>query len=119
MNNFATILEAQAFKKVTYYTIKIEGENHSEFEKFIINHQEKKEIRDEFQDIIALIKRLGDKEGALSHYFSRKEKKAEALPPKRTGLNYKERKLHITYVHNLRLYCMRITNEIVFLFNGG
>ncbi|NJN25196.1 MAG: hypothetical protein HC819_04055 [Cyclobacteriaceae bacterium] len=119
MNIFATIEEAIAYKEVTYYTIRFEHEKNSEFEKFILKHGSDKTIHNEFNDLIALLKRLGEEIGAKERYFSRKEKKAEALPPKWNNLLPKERRLHVKFQHNLRLYCMRISDEIVFLFNGG
>ena len=119
MNTFATIITAQSFNKVTYYTVKFENEEFSEFEKFIIKHQNVKEIHNEYNDLMSLIKRLGNEIGALERYFSRNERKAEALPPDWKKLHNHERKLHVKYHHNLRLYCMRISDEVVFLFNGG
>lgn len=119
MNKFVSIEEAISFKKVTYYSIKFEDEEKTEFEKFILKHGKDKKIHDEYQDIMSLIKRIGDKIGAKERYFSRKEKRAEALPPKWDQLFALERERHVKYQHNLRLYCMRISDEIVFLFNGG
>jgi len=119
VNIFATIKTAQSFNKVTYYTVKFENEEYSEFEKFIIGHRNLSEIHNEYNDLMSLIKRLGNEIGALERYFSRKERKAEALPPEWNKLRPHERKLHIKYHHNLRLYCMRINDEVVFLFNGG
>lgn len=119
MNIFATIEEAIQYKKVTYYTVKFENQDYSEFEKFILKHQRDATVHNEYHDLLSLIQRLGEELGAKQHYFSRKEKKAEALPPDWKSLSTRERKLHVTYQHNLRLYCMRISDEIVFLFNGG
>ena len=119
VNTFATIITAKSFNKVTYYTVKFENEDYSEFEKFIIKHKSLKEVHNEYNDLMSLIKRLGNEIGALERYFSRKERKAEALPPEWNKLKSHERKLHVKYQHNLRLYCMRISDEVVFLFNGG
>ena len=52
-------------------------------------------------------------------YLTTSQRKAEALPPDWKQLSKQDRRLHVKYQHNLRLYCMRITDEIVFLFNGG
>jgi len=119
VNKFVTIEEAISFNKVTYYTVKFEDESHNEFQKFIIKNGSDKKIHNEFNDLLSLIKRLGDKIGAKERYFSRKEKKAEALPPDWKKLSHGERMLHVKYQNNLRLYCMRINDELVFLFNGG
>lgn len=119
MNKFVTIEEASSFKKVTYYTVRFEDERYNEFEKFIINNGSDQKIHNEYNDLMSLIKRLGNSIGAKERYFSRNEKKAEALPPDWTKLSHGERMLHVKYQHNLRLYCMRINDELVFLFNGG
>ncbi len=119
VNIFATIHIAISFEKVTYYTIKYEDQIHTEFEKFVLNHQSNDEIKQEFNDLLALIRRLGVEQGAKPKYFSRHERKTEALPPDWKQLSKQDRRLHVKYQHNLRLYCMRITDEIVFLFNGG
>ncbi len=119
MNTFATIKLARAFKKVTYYTVLLEDHEHSEFEKFILKHASDSTIHNEYNDLMALLQRIGDEIGALPRYFTRNERNAEALPPEWDQLLPNERRLHVKYHHNLRLYCMRISNEVVFLFNGG
>ena len=70
-------------------------------------------------DLMALIKRLGNEIGAKQRYFTRNEKSAQALPPEWSKLQANERKLHVAYQHNLRLYCIRLSDEVVILFNGG
>lgn len=119
MNKFATIKRVRIFKKVAYYTVHFDEEEHNEFEKFILNHQNKLEIHNEYNDMLSLIERIGDETGALKRYFSRHERKSEALPPEWDELTPYERRLHVKWNHNLRLYCMRISDEMVFLFNGG
>jgi len=116
MNKFAHILEVERFKKVTYYTIQFENDNgeqeeETEFEKFISCHQNNPTIEDEFADIIAWIKIIGDDIGANTTYF-RHERRANALPPP-------TKFIEIDYLEHLRLYCMLISNSVVILFNGG
>ena len=119
MNIFATIENAITYEKVTFYTVRLEGQQYTEFEKFILKHQDNDTVHNEYHDLLSLIQRLGERIGAKERYFSRHEKKAQALPPEWKSLPLGERKLHVKYQHNLRLYCMRITDEIVFLFDGG
>lgn len=122
MNTFATIEEAQRFDLVTYYTIRSEvdeeKENLNEFEKWILKHSRDESVKDEYQDIMALLERMGQKLSAKLRYF-RHEGRAEALPPNWKELNRQEKEAHITYSKNLRLYCIRITESVVILFNGG
>ena len=122
MNIFAQIKEVSQYAKVTYYTILFEEndsfDGYSEFEKFIIAHSGNEEIKEEFDNILTWIEAIGDRFGAQVKYF-RHERKADALPPKKGRLNKEERKLWIQQEGNLRLYCMRVNESIVFLFNGG
>lgn len=111
MNTFAKIIEIQQLNKVTYYTVKLENKLYSEFEDFINRHENDPEVEDEFQYIIDLIEQLGEVRGAKKIYF-RHEQRAEALPPP-------SKLIEIDYTNNLRLYCMRICDSIVILFNGG
>ncbi|MBA3664409.1 MAG: T9SS type A sorting domain-containing protein [Bacteroidetes bacterium] len=53
------------------YTIRIEGEDKTEFSKFIENHKE--QYKDEIKDIVARLKIMGKEEGAREHYFKDKE----------------------------------------------
>jgi hypothetical protein len=61
-------------------------------------------------------KKIGDEMGALEDFF-RFENTAQALPPSGT---YKVEDLYINYGNfPLRLYCLRISETLVVLFNGG
>ena len=113
MNIFATIeeLDELCFEKVTYYSVIFESKKHNEFEDFILRHEKLTKIEEELADLSAWIEEIGATIGALPNYF-RHEQKADALPPPSCFLE-------IEYIENLRLYCMRVTKNIVFLFNGG
>lgn len=122
MNIFATIEEAIRFDLVTYYTVRLEvggvKADKSEFEKWIAKHSEDEYIADEYHDIMALLERMGRKLTAKLRYF-RNERNADALPPNWLKLTREEKEAHIPYSKNLRLYCIRITERIVILFNGA
>lgn len=111
MNRFATIEEVEQFNKVTYYTILFEDRDESEFENFLSKHQNDSTIQDEFNDLIAWIRQIGNEIGAKPQYF-RQENRAHALPPP-------SRLVEIDYLQNLRLYCMWISESIIILFNGA
>ena len=113
MNNFAIIelLDEFLFDRVTYYSVKLENKEVNEFEDFILKHQDNKNLENEFDDILSWLEVMGEEHGAKQHLF-RNEMKADALPP---SAQY----LKIIYHENLRLYCMRISTQIVILFNGG
>jgi hypothetical protein len=105
MPTFATIIELYAFKEVTFYTVKIEGETAPLGSQFIESNKKHKDI-----DVLKTwIRNLGEKRGALAHLF-RPERKAEALPPP----------IEITQKScSLRWYCLRMSRGAVILFNGG
>ena len=112
MNTFAHLLEIKSYRLVKYYTVRFEDEQYNEFAKFVLTHNRKENIATEYNDVMAWIKfYLGERYGALEKYF-RHEKKAQALPPS-------ARFLEINYEVNLRLYCYRISDHVVILFNGG
>ena len=113
MNIFATLeeLEDLSGAKVTYYTVRFEGRKHNELEDFILRHHQNPTIRDEFNDLLGWMQQIGNRTGARLMYF-RHEGNAYALPPKAYLLE-------IDYTENLRLYCLRLSDDLVVLFNGG
>lgn len=113
MNIFAKLeeLEDLSGRKVTYYTVCFEDERYNELEDFIVRHQANDAIQDEFADLLGWIKQIGNRIGAQPKHF-RHEGKASALPPNAYLLE-------IDYTENLRLYCLRISEGLVVLFNGG
>lgn len=99
---------------VRYFTVLIEGEESKGnlLEQFILKHRGDDSISEEFNDLLAWIKiRMGSIDGAQTRFF-RHEKQAMALPPP-------SRFLEIAYESNLRLYCLRLSDHVVILFNGG
>jgi len=112
VNIFAHIKLVLPTTKVNYYSVYFEGEEFTEFGKFVLNHSDLPSIAKEYGDIRSWLKfRFGEIYGALEDHF-RPEDEAQALPP------FPE-KLKISYKRNLRLYCLRISDNVVFLFNGG
>lgn len=108
---------------VTFYTVRWDESEYSETEKFIGRFLEDATHKESLFEIIALLKLMGEEEGALAIFFSRHENKAAALPPRKVKLSGGENRLQsieIRYEGNsLRLFCLRITQNIVILFNGG
>jgi alpha-mannosidase len=60
---------------------------------------------------------IGNRYGATDDFFDRAENKAQALPPKPKKWVEEIKDLGINFP--LRLFCYRITEQIVILFNGG
>lgn len=113
MNSFTIEIFAE-FPLVTFYTVKKENGNKSETDKFVSNFDNNEEFQSDYDEIVGLLKIMGNEECATEMFFSRHEDEANALPPKIV------RELKLNYQSNqLRLYCVRINDHIVVLFNGG
>ncbi len=111
----AEILKYKEFRKVTYYVLKVEGRKNHEFNDFIIRMNAIERFKPEVGKILQFIKDVGDKHGALRKLF-RHERLAEALPePKYHYLEVNEEGIT---EYGLRLYCLRLTEQVVLLLNG-
>lgn len=92
----------KVFKKVTLYTIRIDGEELNEASKFFKRSQTDPKLSKEIEEIKKLLSRIGN-QGALERNF-RYERAGLALP---------------VWTSNVRLYCHRVSNEILIIGNGG
>lgn len=112
MDRFAFIekLEELSGVGVTYFSVRFDGAESNEFEKFVNNFSGDKGIEEEFSDLLGWLEKL--KEYGAREQFFRSEEKAQALPPYVRYLDFK-------YKRDLRLYCCRISDKAVFLFNGA
>ncbi len=116
MPQFATIEEFYTYKKVIYYSIRVEEDELMETEKFYQRFMENQEYKEEFIDLITWIEHIGENEGAIPELF-RDEDDAQALPPEYRQIERRAKVRKIGY--SLRLYCLRISESIVILLNGG
>lgn len=108
MNTFATILEVISFRKVTYYTIQIEGEDLDLFTDFVQRHTD--DYKEQLDVIQTWLKKVGDDIGARANEFRFEAAyggDARALPPRFISGT------------DLRLYCMLFDKHNVILFNGA
>lgn len=110
---FVTIkkLGRLSFRKVYYYTVFIEDADYTEFEDFLIRMKSVSEYGEQLGKILQFIQDIGEKYGARSEHF-RHERSADALPPRYYIQPGKPNK------YGIRLYCIRLSNEIVVLLNG-
>lgn len=95
------IVEVYRFSNVTFYSVKLENENISLFQNFI--QQNNKKSPSEVERVKQHIQFIG-MFGAKMERF-RPEKKAHAIPTFETK-------------NHLRLYSLRLTDEIVILYSG-
>lgn len=117
MNTFAQIKRIAEYEKVIYYSICLDDDEASLFEEFIRKHGT--ENRNKLNHILVWIKTIGDKYGAQERHFRPEGEFADtsALPPPSNNelsfIEYGKKKSN-----NLRLYCLRANESVVFLFNG-
>ncbi len=86
----------------TFYTIRFKNDK-SETDKFVDNYSDSKEFEKDFELFTYWIDTIG-KKGALERYFRPEGGKLKALPIDSS---------------KLRLYCFRISEEILIIGNGG
>jgi len=107
-------LEELQFSKVSYYTVRVVGKLQSEFRDFqtrmLQNEKDKKQVA----EINRLIKIIGKKYGAQERFFKR-EGFAERLPPATYHFIDSDGETDF----GLRLYCVRISEDVVVLLNGA
>lgn len=123
MNNFAEIIWVQEYRKVTYYSVAINGE-YALYDQFIEKHTARN--REKLIHILAWLEKIGNKIGAYEQYFRNEAETgdARALPPigkdrEPIYVEYSETKESDENIpNNLRLYCFRASESVVFLFNG-
>jgi hypothetical protein len=90
----------------TIYTIQFLSESDSEFERFYTRFKDDAEYNPDLMRIVALINKIADM-GALERYFRPEGKLKDgvcALPVLKS---------------KLRLYCLRLSDKILVLGNGG
>lgn len=90
----------------TLYTIQFMSENNSEFERFYARFKNDVELNPDLMRIVGFIRRIADF-GALERFFRPEGKMKDnvcALP---------------VVASKLRLYCLRLSDKILILGNGG
>lgn len=93
-------------KNCTIYTLQFLRDVESEFEKFVAKFREDAEYSEDFSRIAAFISRIAQT-GALERYFRPEGKMNDSVVA-----------LPVTS-SKLRLYCLRLSDKILVLGNGG
>lgn len=110
MHSFATIEGFARFKTVAFYTLKGDEATFSETDNFLIRMEKELEYKEQFERLLSWLEIIGnDSRGADADLF-RQERICVALPPP---------KKHLASRIDLRLYCHRVNEHVVILFNGG
>lgn len=102
----AELILVNEAKNCTFYTIQFLSENESEFEQFYNKFKDDVEFNPDLMRIVGFLGRIADF-GALERYFRPVGKMSDhvvALP---------------VVTSKLRLYCLRLSDKILILGNGG
>ena len=117
MNTFELKIWDDEGKRCTFYTVQWTDAKENETDKFFKKHSAIAKLERSVQELLKFLTMvIGDQDGAKKEYF-KFEDYAQALPP--PG-EHKVGTLPTNYSNfPLRLYCLRINEYIVILFNGG
>lgn len=117
MNNFTLEIWDDESSLITYYSVRVEGSKHLEMEKFVRKYEDDPIYGPPVDEIMSLlVDFMGEESGADELLFNRPVNAASELPP--TGkigyeLGFGGR------MFPLRLFCLRLSDHVVVLFNGG
>lgn len=116
MNIFALEVFDDEGEQCTFYTVRWDESSISETDKFFEKYESDPDFEQPIEELAVFITRkIGDEEGALEEFF-RFENDAQALPP--TG-RHRIGEITINYGNfPLRLFCLRLSDSLVVLFNG-
>lgn len=122
MNTFVLEIWYDEGSVCTFYSVKVATDDDDapmETDRFFdIYASDEHSLKDEALQLFRLITHsIGDKYGATDDFFDRSEQQAQALPPKPKKRVEEIKAMDINFP--LRLYCYRISEQIVILFNGG
>lgn len=123
MNTFVLEVWYDEGEQCTFYTVRWIADDDdlvpSEADKFFDTYAvQGHPLEEQALQLFRLItESIGNRYGATNDFFDRAENKAQALPPrpKRWVEEIKDLGIHFP----LRLFCFRVTKQIVVLFNGG
>ena len=105
MKKKTTVDLVEQSEKVSFYSISFQMDRTTEFERFLSKFEEEAELNEDYQRILAALEIILDR-GALERYFRPEGSLDDNLCalPLESG--------------DIRLYCLRISDEILILGNG-
>ncbi|MBQ5697821.1 MAG: hypothetical protein IIV50_05525 [Muribaculaceae bacterium] len=106
MSKKATIEPVEQSEVASLYTISFENDNHSEFAKFMTNFKDNARLQRDYQIILLALQKILEN-GVLERYFRPEGKFNDGVCalPISSG--------------KLRLYCLRLSDKILIIGNGG
>ncbi len=122
MNTFVRIIKLSEFSysKVNYYSIVFDGKEYidenTEFYDFLERMENETDYENDLSNLLYWIEMIGTTYGAQTKYFRHEgiNSDTSALPPSASLQRVNE-----IEVNDLRVYCLRANDNVVFLFNGG
>lgn len=126
MNTFAKLVPVPDLcgPQVKYYTVQLQRGEEAwrtpEAQDFFERHEGIDHLTDMLDEIFVWLDEMASVSGARPEFF-RAESAALALPPEQSERRRLGRRLNITYqdANNLRLYLIRLNENVVILLNGG
>lgn len=97
----------EEYPNVNFYSIKLEGEELTEIERFFEKFPEGCEYDDEIDVVLTWIDKIAEK-GALERYFRPEGRYGDGV-----GV------IPIDVGNKIRLYCLRLSDKILIFGNGG
>lgn len=122
MNTFALEIWYDEGSICTFYTVRWvtdDDDTASETDSFFKNYARPEHPHEEkaLQLFRLITESIGNRYGATDDFFDRTVNKAQELPPKPKQRVEEIKDLGINFP--LRLFCYRVTDQVVVLFNGG
>lgn len=118
MNIFAIEIWDDESDKCTFYTVRYDDSEVNETDIFFEKYDALAEYKEATQELLSFVLlSIGNDHGAIDELFNRDENEVKGLP-----VQGKVKVNELTYHYPnfpLRLYALKITNNIVILFNGG
>lgn len=121
MNRFVKIIRLSEFrfKRVKYYSVSINSnlERDCEFYRFLERTESDESVSEDLNILFEWIEQIGHSYGAKSKFFRNEAliSDTSALPPPRAVM----RASNSVVKGRLRLYCFRLNESVVILYNGG
>lgn len=105
-------------QKCTFYTVREENATQNETDIFFDKYDNDINYKESAQELLSFVLlAIGENHGAVDELFNRNENEVDGLPAQ-GKINIRELDYHYPNFP-LRLYALKITENIVVLFNGG
>src|SRR5690606_28486015 len=102
----------------TFYSVRWLDQRECETDRFIQKYADNDELAESLDELISfIVDAIGNRYGAIDELFNRFENEVIGLPPK-GKVRLSGNVIHHYPQFPLRLYSLRLTEQLVILFNG-